>query len=199
MADFQPPAGDVASTAELSPSSAGNGGVMAPAVVERNVHALEKIRAGYLERRTLQQRVVDRITAFAGSVWCVYVHLGLFGSWLLFNSGVLPVAEPFDPYPFVMLAMFASVEAIFLSTFVLISQNRMAALSEKRNDLDLQVNLLAEHEITRLLQLVDEIAKKLDIPRDARRTEPLKADVQPEAVMERMERVAEQARERAAR
>jgi uncharacterized membrane protein len=159
----------------------------APEVVDRNVHALQEIREKHLGRRNLQERVADRITAFAGSLPCVYLHLLLVGLWLLINSGVLAWMTPFDPYPFVMLAMFASVEAIFLSTFVLISQNRQAALAEKRNDLDLQVNLLAEHEITRLLQLVDEIAKKLDVPRDARGTEALKEDVKPEDVIKRME------------
>jgi uncharacterized membrane protein len=163
----------------------------APDVVDRNVHALEQIRENHLGRRNLQERITDRVTAFAGSLWCVYLHVLLVGLWLLVNSGVLPWIAPFDPYPFVMLAMFASVEAIFLSTFVLISQNRQAALAEKRNDLDLQVNLLAEHEITRLLQLVDEIAKKLDVPRDSGGTERLKQDVKPEAVIERMESLRE--------
>jgi uncharacterized membrane protein len=166
-------------------------GVAAPEVVDRNVHALEKIRAAYLGRRNLQERVADKITGFAGSLWCVYLHLALVIAWVSINLGAVPWIPRFDPYPFVMLAMFASVEAIFLSTFVLISQNRQAALAEKRNDLDLQVNLLAEHEITRILELVDEIAKKLDIPRDKGRTDPLKEDVQPEAVIERMESVRE--------
>jgi uncharacterized membrane protein len=167
----------------------------APAeVVDRNVHELEQIRTAHLEKRTLQGRVADRITGFAGSMACIYAHLLLFGTWLLVNSGVWPVIAPFDPYPFVMLAMFASVEAIFLSTFVLISQNRQAALAEKRNDLALQVNLLAEHEITRLLRLVDEIAKRLSVPRDEDATEPLKQDVHPEAVMKRMELLTERRR-----
>ena len=75
-----------------------------------------------------------------------------------------PGLRPFDPFPFVMLAMAASVEAIFLSTFVLISQNRMAELADKRADLDLQINLLSEHEITRLVKLLDAVAKRLGIP-----------------------------------
>ena len=162
------------------------------AVVDRNVHALAEIRAQHMERRDLQGRVADRITRFAGSMACIYLHLALFGSWLLINTRVMPIVEPFDPYPFVMLAMFASVEAIFLSTFVLISQNRQAVLAEKRNDLDLQINLLAEHEITRILQLVDEIAKRMAIPSVGHDTEALKRDVQPEDVMTRMEEVAKQ-------
>ena len=77
----------------------------------------------------------------------VYLHLALFGGWIIVNLGLIPGLRPFDP-SFVVLAMVASVEAIFLSTFVLISQNRMAAAADRRADLDLQVSLLAEHEIT---------------------------------------------------
>jgi len=185
----------VAAAEQPSPSSEGG----APhEVVDRNVRALAEIRAGYLATRTPPGRVADAITGFAGSMGCVYLHLGLFGAWLLINSRVLPIMEPFDPYPFVMLAMFASVEAIFLSTFVLISQNRQAALSEKRADLDLQVNLLSEHEITRILQLVDAIAKRMDVASDDRATELLKEDVRPEQVVRRMEDVERQVRDGAA-
>ena len=158
-------------------------------VVDRNVEALATIRARYLERRSVEGRAADAITRFAGSMYFVYMHLLLFGGWLLINARVLPIIEPFDPYPFVMLAMFASVEAIFLSTFVLISQNRQAQLAEKRNDLDLQINLLAEHEITRLLQLVDGIAKRLQVTHGDHDTDVLKQDVHPEAVIDRMELV----------
>lgn len=165
-------------------------------VVDRNVHALAEIRDAYAGKRTLQERAADAITRFAGSMACIYLHLALFGTWLLINTRVLPIMEPFDPYPFVMLAMFASVEAIFLSTFVLISQNRQAELAEKRNDLHLQVTLLAEHEITRVLQLVDEIAVRVGVPREEGNTEPLKQDIHPEAVMKRMEAI-EQGRKRA--
>lgn len=156
-------------------------------VVDRNVRALAEIRSRYFEKRSLQGRIADAITGFAGSMKCIYLHLALFGSWLLVNSGALPVMAPFDPYPFVMLAMFASVEAIFLSTFVLISQNRQSELAEKRNDLDLQINLLAEHEITRILQIVDAISRKLNVTAPDHETEILKQDVRPEAVMKRME------------
>jgi uncharacterized membrane protein len=88
-----------------------------------------------------------------------------------------------------MLAMIASVEAIFLSTFVLISQNRMQALADKRADLDLQINLLAEHEVTRLIELVDGISRHLKVPRQSDpHLEELKKDVHPEVVLEEIER-----------
>jgi uncharacterized membrane protein len=162
-------------------------------VVDRNVSALAALRSRHLEQRSLQNRIADAITRFAGGMPCIYLHAVLFGSWLLVNGGVLPIIEPFDPYPFVMLAMFASVEAIFLSTFVLISQNRQAELAEKRNDLDLQVNLLSEHEITRILQLVDAIARQVGVACEDHETDVLKKDVRPEALMERMEAAEQRA------
>jgi uncharacterized membrane protein len=117
----------------------------------------------------------------------VYIHLVVFGAWILINLGWLPVIPRFDP-SFVVLAMVASVEAIFLSTFVLISQNRMSALADKRADLDLQVSLLAEHEITRLITLVTAMAERmgLDEAHDPELSE-LSRDVKPEKVMETME------------
>src|SRR5437016_5007110 len=120
-------------------------------VVQRNIRALLEVRQQFEQRKSHQARIADAITAFTGSMTFVYLHALGFGGWILVNLGTIPGIKPFDPFPFAMLAMIASVEAIFLSTFVLISQNRMAALADKRADLDLQVNLLAEHEITRLI------------------------------------------------
>jgi uncharacterized membrane protein len=122
----------------------------------------------------------------------VYIHLAIFGIWIIWNLGWLGL-KAFDS-SFVVLAMIASVEAIFLSTFVLISQNRMNAQADKRAELNLQVNLLAEHEITRLIQLVTAMAKKMEIPEsyDAE-IDILAKDVQPEKVLETMEKHSKEA------
>jgi uncharacterized membrane protein len=161
----------------------------APArVVERNIQALIDMRNRHAGRRTVEERVADAITTFIGSMGAVYLHAAFFGAWIIINAGVFDGIAPFDPYPFVMLAMFASVEAIFLSTFVLISQNRQAQMAQKRDDLDLQINLLAEHEITSVLLLLDELAKRLDVPRHEQRTEELKKDAGPEVVLASLER-----------
>jgi uncharacterized membrane protein len=136
--------------------------------------------------KTYETKIADAITRFTGSMAFVYIHLVLFGLWIIWNLGWLGL-KPFDP-SFVVLAMEASVEAIFLSTFVLISQNRMAAHADRRADLDLQVSLLAEHEITRLVTLVSAIAQKLDIE-EAHDPElrELEKDVHPEKVLDTME------------
>jgi uncharacterized membrane protein len=156
-------------------------------VVDRNIRALLEQRQEQQVSRSRQERIADAVTRFTGSMRFVYIHLLLFGTWIAINLGWLPGIPKFDP-SFVVLAMVASVEAIFLSTFVLISQNRMSALADKRADLDLQVSLLAEHEITRLITLVTAMAERmgLDQAHDPELSE-LSRDVRPEKVMETME------------
>jgi uncharacterized membrane protein len=150
-------------------------------VVERNIQALLDRRKEEEKNKNWQDRIADAITRFTGSMHFVYIHLILFGSWILINIGWLPLPR-FDP-SFVVLAMFASVEAIFLSTFVLISQNRMATLATKRAELDLHVSLLAEHEITRLVALVSQMASQMGIKASQDpELEELSKDVQPEKV-----------------
>lgn len=155
-------------------------------VVERNIRALLARRQMEDREKALGERVADRITRFTGSMRFVYIHLVLFGTWIVVNLGWTPLS-PFDP-SFVVLAMVASVEAIFLSTFVLISQNRMQALADKRADLDLQVSLLSEHEVTHLIQLVTQIAARLDIEQSKDpELKELARDVAPEKVLDEME------------
>ncbi len=156
-------------------------------VVERNIRKLLERRKHQERTSPLQDRIAAAVTRFTGSMTFVYIHLVLYGAWIAANLGWIPGIEPFDP-TFVVLAMEASVEAIFLSTFVLITQNRMAAAADERADLDLQVSLLSEHEVTRLVSLVTQIAQKMGIE-DAHDPEldELAKDVAPEKVMDRME------------
>ncbi|MDF0489656.1 DUF1003 domain-containing protein [Sphingomonas sp. H39-1-10] len=134
----------------------------------------------------LSERIAGQITAFTGSMRFVALHLAVFGVWIIVNLGVVPGVPRFDP-SFVVLAMVASVEAIFLSTFVLISQNRMAAAADRRADLDLHVNLLAEHELTKLAELVARIAAKLDVPVDRAEFGEIETDVEPTAVLDALD------------
>jgi uncharacterized membrane protein len=128
--------------------------------------------------------VAEAITRFTGSMLFVYLHLAVFGFWIVANLGWVPGVHRWDE-SFVVLAMMASVEAIFLSTFVLISQNRMAAAADKRADLDLQINLLSEHEVTKLVAMVAEISKHLGLAHVAgEEVEELKRNVAPEAVLD---------------
>lgn len=157
-------------------------------VLERNMRRMEERRAEDDRRATLSERVSDAITRFAGSMTFVIIHAVAYATWIAVNLGAVPGVKPFDP-SFVVLAMEASVEAIFLSTFVLISQNRMMGAAAKQADLDLQINLLAEHELTRLVTLVDAIARKMDVDvLPPEEIDEIKQDVSPEAVLDGLER-----------
>ena len=156
-------------------------------VLERNIRALQQRRAREEEQATFEERLAGRITTFTGSMGFVYVHLAVFGLWIGVNVGIVPGIQEFDP-SFVILAMAASVEAIFLSTFVLISQNRMATAADKRAELDLQISLLAEHETTKLVALVSAIAERMDVRTEVdSEVQELTQDVAPELVLDEIE------------
>lgn len=156
-------------------------------VVDRNVRALLARRADEERTRRRSDRIADGVTGFTGSMRFVYIHLVLFGSWIFINLGIVPGLPRFDP-SFVILAMVASVEAIFLSTFVLISQNRMSELADRRADLDLQISLLSEHEISRMLSLVQQVAERMGIQAALDpELDELARDVHPEMVLDNIE------------
>jgi uncharacterized membrane protein len=157
-------------------------------VLERNIRSLQLRREREEKEATVEERLAEAIPRFTGSMPFVYLHLAIFGFWLVANLGWVPGVPPWDP-SFVVLAMIASVEAIFLSTFVLISQNRMAAAADKRADLDLQISLLAEHEITRLVTLVSGIARRMGVRTEADADfEEIARDVAPEPCSTRSKR-----------
>ncbi len=152
--------------------------------LKRNIEALAERRRQEAAAATRQEKLADAITAFTGSMLFVYLHLAVYGAWILMNVGAVPGVAKFDP-SFIILATEASVEAIFLSTFVLISQNRTAAAADKRADLDLHINLLAEHELTKLAEVVADIAAHLGVqPSAGAEMEEVKKDVAPEAVLD---------------
>jgi uncharacterized membrane protein len=162
----------------------GNAGGLNSAL-RRNIRALRERRKQESSNAGREEKIADAITAFTGSMRFVYLHLVIYGAWIACN--LVPGLPHFDP-SFVILAMEASVEAIFLSTFVLISQNRASAANDKRDDLDLHINLLAEHELTRLIEMVSAIAQKLDVRTGAEKELPeITRDIAPEALLVEIE------------
>jgi uncharacterized membrane protein len=131
-------------------------------VIERNIRTIIHLRTKASQARGLQSRIADAITSFSGRMIFAYVHVVWFTLWILLNTGRFGV-RVFDPFPYGLLTMVVSLEAIFLSTFVLISQNRLGEETERRADLDLHIGLLTEHELTRVLQMLDAIQDKLGI------------------------------------
>jgi uncharacterized membrane protein len=140
-----------------------------PAV--QNIEAVARMEQEFLQRRSLSQRVGDAIASLAGSMWFIWLHLAFFGFWIPANLGVIPNVEPFDPWPFVLLTLIVSAEAVLLSTFVLMKQNRMQMRADQRDHLNLQIDLLAEKEITKMLQMLRLICERLQIQEPGRDTE----------------------------
>ena len=164
-------------------------------IMRKNITAVVEMQRKMTEAKTTGGFIADYVTRFAGSMIFVYLHVAWFGIWILLNTGIIhiPQVSEFDPFPFPLLTTIVSLEAIFLSTFVLISQNRLAAASEKRAELDLQVNLLAEQKAAKVLDLLDQMTAQLDKMGDRFNFKPdpevkaLKVSPEPEEVLEVIE------------
>lgn len=124
-----------------------------------NIAAIAKLEEEALGRRTRTERDSDVIVKFIGSVKFLVLHLILVVVWTTVNLGLIPNVKAFDPFPFGMLALFVASESVFLTICVLISQNRMARQAERRSHLDLQVGMLAEQELTMMLQMLQKLCQ----------------------------------------
>ena len=158
-------------------------------MTKRNVETVLKLEEAAREQRTPTDRVAEVIARFCGSMTFVWVHVVWFGGWIAFNS--LPGVKHLDPFPFTFLTLVVSLEAIFLSTFILISQNHDSRISEKRNHLDLQINLLSEQENTKMLTILQQIAAKVGADTgDDLHARVLEEPTKPEKLVEQLDEVA---------
>jgi uncharacterized membrane protein len=128
-------------------------------LTRENVQSMRRVEEAALANRSRADRMAAFIARFCGSMPFVWLHVFAFGCWISFNSW--PGLVHFDPYPFTFLTLVVSLEAIFLSSFILISQNYELRISDRRNQLDLQINLLTEQENTKMIQMLERIAKKV--------------------------------------
>lgn len=131
--------------------------------VESNIKSVAEIERHFEEQRNLFDRIADTVARFSGSIGFVILHLLWFTTWFLINTGLIPGISKFDPYPFIFLSMTVSVEAVLLSTFVLMKQNRMQHKSDQRDQLNLQIDMLAEKEITKILQVLLVVCHRMGI------------------------------------
>ena len=127
-----------------------------------NINAIIELERKALAASSWSARVSDAISRFAGSLWFVLCHLTAFVAWAVWNA-TAPEPLRFDPYPYGLLTFIVSLEGVLIATFVLITQNRMAAQSDRRDHLNLQVDLLAEQEMTLMLRMLRRISERLDI------------------------------------
>lgn len=135
--------------------------------LEDNIKAVATIEQAALERRSRTARISDAVTGIAGSDTSLVLHLVWFAGWVGVNSGFSPWPR-FDPFPYNILTSITSLEAIFLALFVLASQNRLTREANKRAHLDLQVNLLAEREMTVVLRMLRELCEHFSVTTTAR-------------------------------
>ena len=151
---------------------------------DSNVNRIIEIETRQKQNRTLGQKVSEAIAAFCGSMVFVYVHMVWFGGWIIVNSFTEKLQ--FDPFPYTFLTLVVSLEAIFLSTFILISQNHETKLTERRNHLDLQINMLSEQENTKMLELLQAIAEKVGVSADDEAMRELLEPMEPEKLVEQI-------------
>ena len=177
-------------TSSVSAAESTNGNRPATSSVdqltEQNVETVTRLEEAAREQRTPSDRLADKIARFCGSMTFVWVHIAWFGGWILFN--LIPGIRHVDPFPFTFLTLIVSLEAIFLSTFILISQNLDSRISERRSHLDLQLNLLSEQENTKMIVILHAIAAKVgaDLTQDPN-LEALSEETEPERLIEQIE------------
>lgn len=160
-------------------------------IIQRNIRKILSIRMKAVRERSVQDRLANALTSFSGSMRFFYVHVVWFALWFFLNTGHLGI-HPFDPYPYGFLTVVVSLEAIFLATFVLISQNTLAKESERLADLGLHTSLLTEHELTRVLQMLRVIQDRIGISNDEdsnRSDADLEMETKPEDVLAEMLRL----------
>jgi uncharacterized membrane protein len=155
----------------------------------RHIQAISELEHQALARRSFAERLSEAIVSQAGRMWMIVLHLVWFGIWVVWNSRRLPLVRVFDPFPYPALTTVVSLEATFLSLFILISQNLANRRADERTHLDLQVNLLAEREATKMLQLLQALCAHhgLSQANDAEVTDLIR-DTEPAAIAHELEK-----------
>ena len=155
-------------------------------LLQANVETIRRLDVKALQPQSLTDRLASKVERFAGSPQFIWIHVAWFAAWIIANT-IAPIRH-FDPFPFTFLTLVVSLEAIFLSAFILMSQNVSSTLGERRNQLDLQINLLAEQENTKALQILERIAKKVGAHvSDDPQVRALEEATRPEALVEQIE------------
>jgi len=125
-----------------------------------NIEAIARLERDALNSRSLVVRVGDKVTGILGTMTAVLIHIAVIATWVMINVGFVPGVKPFDPYPFGLMCLLMSMEGVLVAMFVLITQNRMSRQADRRAHLNLQVNMLAEQEMTRVLQMLKLLCEK---------------------------------------
>lgn len=157
-------------------------------LVQQNIDTIARIEQAAQEGKSAADRLADAITGFVGRIAFVWAHCAVLAVWIGVNAlpGV-PKSWRFDPFPFHILILTLAVETILLSTFILISQNRERLIEDKRNHLDLQINLLAEQEASQMLTMLQQIMQHMKIDADHGEIDALRRAADPEEMVSQIE------------
>lgn len=136
-----------------------------------NIEAIVSLERVALERRSWTTRLGDAITSGLGTMSAVLVHAAVIMAWCIINLGFVPGIKPFDPFPFGLLTMIVSLEGVLVAIFVLITQNRMSRQADRRAHLNLQIDMLAEQEMTRVLRMLNALCAERGLQVEASKTE----------------------------
>ncbi|MDB6130493.1 MAG: hypothetical protein JWM04_1600 [Verrucomicrobiales bacterium] len=159
-------------------------------LTQKNIDTIIRLEEDTRSTATFADKLADKVANFCGSSFFVVLHGIWFGIWIGGNTIFSPKVH-FDPYPFQLLTLIVSLEAIFLSAFIMISQNRQAKISERRSHLDLQINLLSEQENTKMIGLLQKIANQVGVECADKVIAALGDDVKPEKLVQQIEKTLE--------
>jgi uncharacterized membrane protein len=176
----------IPSSPEAAPADRGS---QAAGAIRQNIQAVAKLEDEFLRNRTRADRIADAVGVFAGSLKFLVLHIAGYGFWIVVNLGWIPGLHRFDPFPFMLLSLVVSLEAIFLSTFVLMKQNRMSRREDLRAHLDLQINLLSEREMTLVLQMLQRISTRLGARLSTKELDELSEDTSVEELANELKEI----------
>lgn len=137
-----------------------------PRAAARNVEEIARLEREAARERSLADRVADVVARSAGTLGFVLAHAALIAGWVAVNTGAVPGVPPFDPFPFGLLGGMFSLEGVLLAAFVLIKQNRLGARAEERSHLELQISLLAEQEVSKIIEMLERLSAAQGVERE---------------------------------
>jgi uncharacterized membrane protein len=152
-----------------------------------NITTITRLEKEAMDCRSSGERLGDAIARQAGRSWFIMAHAIWFGGWIFANANVIPGIKAFDPFPYQFLTLVVSLEAIFLSLFILMSQNRANRQADSRAHLDLQINLLTEQESTKILQTLQRLCAHLHVNlEDNAELDALTSTTKPEELLQEL-------------
>lgn len=157
-------------------------------LIQQNVDTIARIELAAQEGKSRADRLADAVSGFCGRIEFVWAQCTVFIIWIALNtSAIIPKAWRLDPFPYPILILTLAMETIFLSTFILISQNRERLIADKRNHLELQINLLAEQEASQMLTMLQEMMRHMGMNADNAEVDALRQAANPEEMLGQIE------------